>query len=211
MGSLSKVTTVLSHFILTLLTGPRQTTEFWAQIHYILIAMNQGLSQSGLNLNSATHSGPPWTPRPSANQRPELWQSDQSEAWRQEPWCRNHQGEIFVRMAACLTQIPRLYWVLIMSKLNICQMLQPGNALFNPHTWVETLSSDSCTCVPLQWHILQTQDCVQLIINANNRVLTSAVWAGDGAKMDHVHVIFCLRPQVPINKADTRSGQEDGA
>ena len=63
----------------------------------------------------------------------------------------------------------------------------------------------------LQWHILQTQDCVQLIINANNRVLTSAVWAGDGAKMDHVHVIFCLRPQVPINKADTRSGQEDGA
>ena len=52
--------------------------------------------------------------------------------------------------------------------------------------------------------------CVQLIINANNRVLTSAVWAVDWAKRDHVHFIFCLRPQVPINKADTgcsRSGR----
>lgn len=147
MGSLLEVTiTGLSHFILTLLTGPRQNRDFWAQIHYILIAMNQGLSQSGLNLNSATHSGPPWAPRPSANQRPGLWQSDQSEAWRQDPRCRNHQGEIFVRMAASLTQIPRLYWVLIMSKLNICQMLQPGNALFNTHTWAQMLLSDSCTC-----------------------------------------------------------------
>ena len=72
MGSLLEVTTVLSHFILTLLTGPRLNVDFWAQIHYILIAMNQGLSQSGLNLNSATHPGPPWAPRPSANQRPAL-------------------------------------------------------------------------------------------------------------------------------------------
>ena len=125
MGSLLEVTTVLSHFILTLLTGPRLNVDFWAQIHYILIAMNQGLSQSGLNLNSATHPGPPWAPRPSANQKPVLWGSDQSEARSQDPRCRNHQGEIFVRMVASLTQIPRLYWVLIMSKLNICQMLQP--------------------------------------------------------------------------------------
>ena len=29
--------------------------------------------------------------------------------------------------------------------------------------------------------------------------------------MDHVHVIFCLRPQVPINKADTRPGHGDGS
>ena len=77
MGSLLKVTTILSHFILTLLTRPGLNMDFSAQIHYILIAMNQGLSQSGLNLNSATHPGPPWAP---ANQRPGLWQSDQWEA-----------------------------------------------------------------------------------------------------------------------------------
>ena len=56
MGSLLEVTTVLSHIILTLLTRSGLKMDFSAQIHYILIAMNQGLSQSGLNLNSATHS-----------------------------------------------------------------------------------------------------------------------------------------------------------
>ena len=59
MGSLLKVTTILSHFILTLLTRPGLNMDFSAQIHYILIAMNQGLSQSGLNLNSATHTARP--------------------------------------------------------------------------------------------------------------------------------------------------------
>ena len=150
MGSLLEVTTVLSHIILTLLTRSGLKMDFSAQIHYILIAMNQGLSQSGLNLNSATHPGPPWVPRPSANQRPVLWGSDQSEARRQDPRCRNHQGEIFVRMVASLTQIPRLYWVLIMSKLNICQMLQPGNALFSLSYELDNAnaleSTNPCSC-----------------------------------------------------------------